>query len=117
MHGIGVEGKKVDVDVCDDCAGGAILLSVEANQRAREHIDQGKKLHEKLEAQKKKGMWKTKKVSDRVKVTYFEAAKRSPRDDVLCRTCRDKQEERKKKVKFVEERNGVFKVRTRGGKR
>jgi hypothetical protein len=93
-HGVGIEGKKVDVDVCDDCAGGAILLSVEANQRAREHIDQGKNLHAKLEDQKKKGMWETK-----------------------CRTCRDKQEERKKKVKFVEERNGVFKVRTRGGKR
>lgn len=32
-HGIGIEGSKVDVDVCDDCAGGAVLLSVEANQK------------------------------------------------------------------------------------
>lgn len=33
FHGIGVEGKKVDVDVCDDCAGGAVLQSIEANQK------------------------------------------------------------------------------------
>jgi len=31
-HGVGIEGKKVDVDVCDDCAAGAVLASVETNQ-------------------------------------------------------------------------------------
>jgi len=52
MHGIGIEGKKVDIDVCDDCAGGAVVATVDAKQKA--------------------GHWKTKRISKRVKVTAYE---------------------------------------------
>lgn len=53
-HGVGVEGAKVDVDVCDDCAGHQIMLGVEANDKARAHIEQGKTLHAKIEGIRKK---------------------------------------------------------------
>lgn len=49
-HGVGVEGAKAEFDVCDDCAGHQIVLGVKANDRARAHIEQGKKLHAKIEA-------------------------------------------------------------------
>lgn len=78
-HGIGIEGQeKIDVDVCDDCAGCQVMLGVDAARIARQRIAQGEKLHEKIQGLRKKS---------------------------------------KKEVKFVEERGGVLKVRTRGGKR
>lgn len=59
-HGIGVEGYKVDVDVCDDCAGGTIVARLDAMQS-----------HRKAKAHWE---WKTKKVSKQVKVTSLTKA-------------------------------------------
>jgi len=81
-HGIGIEGPgKIDVDVCDDCAGCQVMLGVDAARIARKHIAQGKTLHEKLKAMKKekgpwrkkrRGIWRTKTISKRVKVSSYE---------------------------------------------
>jgi len=55
------------------------MVGLDATERARLHIKQGKALHAKLEG-----------------------IKNSPRDEVLCRTCRDKVQERLKKRRGYE---------------
>jgi ribosome-binding protein aMBF1 (putative translation factor) len=34
-HGVGVEGKTVDIDVCDDCAGAAITVLLGLTKKAK----------------------------------------------------------------------------------
>jgi hypothetical protein len=81
-HGIGIEGPgKIDVDVCDDCAGCQVMLGVDAARIARQHIAQGEKIHAKIH-----GLMKRK----------------SPRHEILCRTCKDKVQERLKKRRGYE---------------
>jgi len=76
-HGIGIEGPgEIDVDVCDDCAGFQVMVGLEATDRARAHIAQAEMLHAKIH-----GLIK----------------KKSPRHEIMCRTCKTKQERLKKR--------------------